>query len=138
MQRFAYTLCLGLFLTAFAPAPQAATPPLPANARALLRGTWQSMEDKEDYAVITDKQYIEKHVGLPDAVNSLTLLTRPCDDGLSTGKPDGSLYLQATPLDPQNDGPTCYAVEAVSNTRLSLIFLGRTLNYRRVPAAGKK
>lgn len=137
MQRFAYTLCLGLFLTAFAPAPQAATPPLPANARALLKGTWQSMEDKDDYTVITDKQYIEKYKGVPDAVNTLTLLTHPCD-AKPTGKPDGSLYLQTTSLDTQDDEPMCYAVEAVSNTRLSLIFLGRTLNFKRVPATGKK
>ena len=134
MLAYAKFLGLPLLLAATAATPPAVTdPPLPANARALLKGTWVSTEDKDNSIVITDKQYIEKYKGEPDQVHRLTVLTHPCNEK-PTAKPSGELYLKTMSSAPDAE-PYCYAVYQVSATRLATSMMGgrgNTLSFKRV------
>lgn len=142
MLSHAKILVLPLLLAVMAATPPAgpAFLPLPANARVLLKGTWQATDDKNVTLIITDKQYIEKYKGSADEVSSLTVLDRPCD-ARPTARPDGGLYLKTTSADPE-DEPFCYAVYEVSATRLAMSMVGgrgNTLVFKRVlPKGGQK
>ena len=123
--RYFPNLLLALLLGAGTTAV-AGPPGLPPNAKELLRGTWKSTDDADSQLIITEKQYIERYKGQPDAASPLRVQPQPCGEKPSR-KPSGTLYLDTSDF--------CYYVVSVSATRLELSEVGgrgNTLTYKRV------
>ena len=137
--RTAKIVCLSLVMVA-----AAAKPPQPkpkpaltlAATKALLKGTWVNVADKNSTLVVTDSLFIIRTKGEPDQASRLQVQNHGCE-----GERTGLFYFYSKEKSEDGEVVEYCNPFVVSATRLSITELPAITPevYRRVlPAAGKK
>ena len=100
---------------------------------ALLIGTWQSLQDPKSFLVITKTKYQDVYEQEKISASTYTI-TNDCPDPNLTKHPDAAKTILVTYDATMPDEPFCYGIDLLTNTRLTLIYMGRgnSLRFKRV------
>ena len=133
---FLFTCCLSLLLSFNSDGqhvPQATLDRYPS----LIQGKWQSLDDPDYFVLITKSRFQDLYTGLP-ATTRTYRITNTCPDPSAPASGSKDKDLLVTYLPDSTGGTTlCYGIDQLTETRLTLIYLGRgnSLRFKRIASA---
>jgi hypothetical protein len=103
----------------------------------LIQGKWQSLDDPQYVVLITKSNFKDLYTGFPTTTRTYRI-TNTCPDPSAPASGSKEKDTLVTYLPDSTGGTTlCYGIDQLTETRLTLIYLGRgnSLRFKRIAPA---